>query len=344
MENMEINRILLTGSQGYIGSVLTKILLDKKYTVIGIDSNYYKNAMLSKPVKFINKDIRKIIDTDLKDIDAIIHLAALSNDATGEINEDLTEQINYEATIKLAKKAKKNGVKRFIFSSSCSIYGIAKNGIVTEKSKAYPITQYAINKLKAEKELKKLADNNFCVVILRNATVYGASPCFRDDVVVNNLTMNAVLTGQIRILSDGTPWRPLIDVRDLSHIFEEFLRIDANKVNGEIINIGFPENNLQVKDIAQSVKKVLPECDLVFTNEHGSDSRSYQVDFTKFLSLFPKIKQKWPIEKSVEDLAKQIKKAKLTKKDLQVGRFTRIKTLKELLQTKKLSKNLYWNT
>jgi nucleoside-diphosphate-sugar epimerase len=346
MENMEIKRVLVTGSHGYIGTVLTMLLVDKKYSVVGIDTCYYKNAQLTpgKKIKLIKKDIRDIAETDLKNIDAIIHLAALSNDATGELNEKLTEQINFKATIRLAKIAKKNGIKRFIFSSSCSIYGIVKDDIVTENSTAHPKTSYAINKLKVEKELKKLADEKFCVLFMRNATVYGASPCFRDDVVVNNLTMNAWLTGQIRIMSDGTPWRPLIDVRDLSNIFEKFLRIDAKKVNGEIINIGFYENNMRVKDIAQAVKNELPKCDLVFTNEHGADTRSYRVDFNKLEMLFPKLKQQWTVEKSIRDMVKQFKLAQVTKTDLNNSRFTRIKTLKNLLRVNKLSKNLYWKT
>src|SRR5260221_9152598 len=241
MENMELKHVLVTGSAGYIGSVLVGKLILKGYKVTGIDTLFFENTYLGKRFTgaFVQKDIRLITEKDLQGVDAIIHLAALSNDSMGELKKELTEDINYKATVRLAKLAKKAGVKRFIFPSSCSVYGIAKKSIVDEKSKAHVLTAYATSKIASEKAMQKLADKDFTVCLLRNATVYGFAPAFRDDLVVNNFVMCAMTTGEIRIKSDGTPWRPLIDVRDLSDIMITFLIITPKKINGEIINIGF---------------------------------------------------------------------------------------------------------
>lgn len=337
LESMAIKKVLVTGSHGYIGSVLMNDLLKINYSPVGVDIGYYLDSFVHSynHLPLLQKDIRDISEKDFQNVDAVIHLAALSNDATGEIEKKLTEDINYKATVKLAKLAKKSGVKRFIFSSSCSVYGIAKDGIVNENSPINPLTQYSINKVKAEEDLLQLADKNFCVIIMRNATVYGASPCFRDDLVVNNLTMHAIHTNQIRIMSDGTPWRPLIDVKDLSNIFITFLKADKKKVNGEIFNVGFDKNNVQVKDIALLIKHFLPHCEVTFTNEHGADARSYQVNFKKLHTVFPALRQQWPLKKSIPHLITFLRTNNVTKNDYLSGRFTRIKTLKNYLAQNK---------
>lgn len=345
MENMEIKHVLVTGDNGYIGSVLVQLLLDKGYLVTGLDTQYYKNKLdPQKIVSYpqIKKDIRKVTIRDLKDFDAVIHLAALSNDPMGALNPKLTDTINHLASINLAKLSKKAGVKRFLFSSSCSIYGIAKNGIVDETSPVTPLTEYAKSKIKVEKQLQKMATKNFCVGLLRNSTVYGYSPKFRDDLVVNNLTVTGYVTKVIKVLSDGTPWRPLIDVRDLSNIFAEFLVADSKSINGEVINIGFKENNFQVKDLVEVVQKNLKDCKVEFTGEHGSDTRSYKVNFNKFSKKFPNVSQNWPIEKSVKDLIIHLKNANFTKKDLDNGTYTRLKILTKLKDNGKLTNSLYW--
>jgi len=346
MESMEIKKVLVTGCDGYIGNVLCCELLRQKYKVTGLDTFFYKKGLKKKDkklgYKIINQDIRKLGLLDLSRYDAIIHLAALSNDPIGELNPRLTEEINYRATIKLAKKAKKQGVRRFLFSSSCSIYGIAKKPIVSELSSVNPLTEYARSKIKAEKELKKLASKDFCVSILRNSTVYGYSQKFRDDLVVNNLVACALTTGEIRIMSDGTPWRPLIDVRDLSNIFIAFLKADIKKINGRIINIGFNKNNYRVKDIVRLIQKELPYCKVVFTGEHGKDSRSYRVNFNKFNKIFSKIKQKWPLHKSIKDLIYNLKRNKYSLVDFSKHRYSRLVVLKELITLNKVDKILYW--
>lgn len=343
---MEVKTILVTGDRGYIGATLVPMLIDKKYSVIGFDTNFFQTELdppkEKKAYKQITKDIRNVAKEDLVGIDAIIHLGALSNDPMGEINPGLTENINFEASIQLAKLAKKTGVKRFLFSSSCSIYGIAKNGIVDETSPVNPLTAYAKSKIDTEHELKKLADETFTVGLLRNSTVFGYSPKFRNDLVVNNLTTTALAYKQIRIMSDGTPWRPLIDVRDLSSFFIAFLEADSVSINAKIINVGFGDSNFQVKDLVDEIKKQLPDCETVFTGEHGTDTRSYKVKFAIAASLFPEVKQNWPLKKSIADLIKHLTAATFNKRDFESGKYTRLAVLKDLLEQNKVDKDLYW--
>lgn len=340
-----MQKILVTGDKGYIGSVLVSKLLDKGYEVVGLDTGFFDKCLIKgkKDLNYrkIKKDVRNIEKKDLTGIDAIIHLSALSNDPMGEVDPKLTKEINYKASIRLAKLAKKSGVKRFLFSSSCSIYGIAKNGIVDEKSKINPLTAYAESKIKTEKALMKLASKDFVVGLLRNSTVYGFSSRFRNDLVVNNLVTTALAFGEIRIMSDGTPWRPLIDVRDLSDIFIKFLETKKT-ISGKVINIGFNENNFQVKDLVSVVGKQLPKCKITYTGEHGSDTRSYKVKFDLFKKLFPEIKQKWTIDKSVENMVVELAKTGYSKKNFEAKTYSRLAVLKNLLDEKKIDKNLYW--
>lgn len=340
-----MKKILVTGDRGYIGSTLVSILLKKKYEVVGFDTNYFTKRLGSENglvYTQVTKDVRGISEKDLDGVDAIIHLAALSNDPMGSINPKLTEEINYKASIRLAKLAKKAGVKRFLFSSSCSIYGIAKSGVVNEDTKANPLTAYAKSKINTEKVLQTLADSDFCVGLLRNSTVYGYSPKFRDDLVVNNFCVHAVAAGIVRVMSDGSPWRPLIDVRDLSSIFTEFLKAPVRLFNGKIINVGFNNNNFQVKQVLDLVKDAVPGLEVIYTGEHGRDSRSYRVSFDLFASLFPSIKQNWNLEKSVENLVTVLIKSGFSKKDLEEKNYTRLAVLNNLLERGKLDKNLYW--
>ena len=339
-----LKKVLITGVNGYIGTVLAEKVKKKGYKVVGWDNDYFKKITLG-PYK--NKYSSKKIDIrqkqiDLSKIDCIIHLAALSNDPMGALNEKLTYDINFKASLQLAKEAKRVGVKRFIFSSSCAVYGIAKSDIVNEKSKINPLTAYAKSKALAEEKLKKLADKDFCVCILRNATVYGYSPRFRNDLVVNNLVTSGLVLGEIRVLSDGTPWRPLIDVRDLSDIFCRFIEIEIKKVNGEIFNIGFSNSNYQVKDIIEVIKKYLPECKIKYTGEHGKDTRSYRVDFNKLSKLFPDVKQKWVLDRSVRDLIKKLKISKFGRVDFEKERYARLAILNSLINKGRVRKDLFW--
>lgn len=338
-----MKKVLVTGDRGYIGSVLVPLLIKNNYEVVGYDTDFFKtrNSAFSK-YKQITKDIRKITMSDIEGIDAIIHLCALSNDPMGDLDPTLTDEINFKSSVRLAKMAKKAGIKRFLFSSSCSIYGIAKSDIVDEESEVNPLTAYAKSKIDTEKALQELSDKNFIIGLFRNSTVYGYSPNFRNDLVVNNLVTTALAFGEIRILSDGTPWRPLIDVRDLCSIFIKFLSSDGRKINGNIINIGFDENNLQVKDIVAKIKKAVPGCRTVFTGEHGKDTRSYKVSFAKFQKIYPKIVQKWNIDKSIYDLVSRLKKNKFSKTDFESGRYTRLQVLSMLRKTNQLTEKLFW--
>lgn len=343
--NMEIKNVLITGVDGYIGSVLSELLRKQHLNVYGLDTFYYRGCTLGPYKKSyikIRSDVRDIDRSDLGTIDAVIHLAALSNDPLGALNPNVTKEVNYAATVRLAKLAKQAGVKRFIFSSSCSIYGIAR-GTVNENSPVKPLTAYAKSKINAENELKKLTDRNFCVCIMRNSTVYGYSPKFRSDLVVNNMVASAVTTGQIRMMSDGTPWRPLIDVRDLSNIFYQFLTAPAQKVNGKIFNVGFNENNIQIKSIAEEIKRRIPYCVIVYTGEHGKDTRSYKVNFDLFHRVFKNVRQEWPLRKSIADLIAKLKKYKVTKQMVDRGLFARVNRLKNLTVSQKLTSHLYWN-
>lgn len=341
---MEIKNVLVTGSEGYIGSVLIPKLLTQKYTVIGLDVGFFTNTNLvkNKPrYKLIKQDIREVENIDLHDIDAIIHLAALSNDPMGELDPNLTSDINYQSSISLAKKAKKSGVKKFIFSSSCSIYGTAIKDVVDETTKPHPLTEYANSKIKTENDLQKLANEKFQVSLLRNSTVYGFAPHFRDDLVVNNLALAGYTTGVIKVLSDGTPWRPLIDVRDLSEIFISFLN-DKRHLPTQPINIGFPENNVQVKDIVEYIHNILPNTKISFENQMPNDKRSYKVDFSLFLNLFPNIKQQWSLEKSIRNMILEFKRRNITREMFENGQFTRLRELQRLRDDKKLNNLLYW--
>lgn len=346
-------KILVTGDRGYIGSILAPMLVKNGYQVVGFDTDFFSQGRESafggktgasspkNSYKKITKDIREIKLSDLLGFDSIIHLSALSNDPMGEIDPKLTEKINHKASVRLASLAKKAGIRRFLFSSSCSIYGIAKKDFVDEKSEVNPLTAYAKSKIDTEKALIALSDENFCVGILRNSTVYGFSPSFRNDLVVNNFVSSALAYKQIRIMSDGSPWRPLIDVRDLSKIFMEFLSVPEKKINGQIINIGFSENNFQVKDIIVKVQKYVPNCKSVYTGEH-KDARSYKVNFAKFKSLFPKITQDWTLDRSIEDMVKNLKMLKFSKKDFESGNFTRLTILKNLMSKNLINSKLYW--
>lgn len=338
-----MKKIMVTGDRGYIGAVLVPKLIEKGYGVIGIDIGYANDSEFDNEkleYTYITKDVRDIESSDLKGIDAIIHLSALSNDPIGELNPKLTIDINHKSTIRLAKLAKKMKVERFIFSSSCSVYGIASNGVVDEKSKANPLTAYAKSKILSEKALAKLSSGNFCIGLMRNSTVYGYSPKFRNDLVVNNLVTCALALNKIKVLSDGSPWRPLIDVRDLADFFIKFLEIDASIINGKIFNVGFNENNFMVKNIVEKISKELPNTEIIFTGEHGHDSRSYKVKFDKVHKIFPDLSQKWTIDNSIKDLIINLNKLGFSRKEFDDEKYIRLANLKKLISKGKFDNNL----
>lgn len=340
-----MKRILVTGSDGYIGAVLTDYLRRQGYDVTGLDTLYFDDVVLGRyqrPYPLIRRDIRSVSELDVRGYDAIVHLAALSNDATGQLHPAVTEDINLRATIALARLAKRQRVKRFLFSSSCSMYGIRDDTPAEEGSPLCPLTAYARSKAMAEEALRSLADKRFCIGILRNATIYGYSPKFRSDLVVNNLVASALALQRIEIHSDGTPWRPLMDIRDLCDAFIALLYADAGAVNGVSINVGFDENNYQIKQVVEEVRTALPGSRVVYTHRHGADTRSYRVSFQKFKTLFPRITQRWPLKRSIRDMIRNLRMYHFIKKDFVNGRFDRVRELKKLMVQKKLNDTLYW--
>lgn len=342
-------RILVTGNQGYIGTILTDILINKGYEVIGFDTNYYDALAplpeTAKRIKQINKDIRLISKNDLLNIDAIIHLAALSNDPIGEVNPKLTTDINFGGTIKLAKLAKKAGVKKFIYSSSQSMYGISETDeeLNEDLSSKNPLTAYAATKWEAEVELKKLSSENFLVVCFRPSTVFGASPKLRCDIVYNNLVACAYTTGKIEIKSDGTPWRPVVHVQDVCSAFIAGLKAPENLVANQSFNVGIKNGNYTVKDLAEAAQRSVPGSILTFTGEHGKDSRTYRVSFKKILTILKDyFKPKWNLDRGGKELVEFFKSINFTEEDFRGRKCNRLPQLKFLIDNKKIDENLFW--
>ncbi len=338
-------RVLITGSEGYIGTQMAQLLMSKGHDVTGIDAGFYREAWLYNGVKFspkvITKDTRNITLTDLKGYDAIISLADLSNDPLGNQDPKNTYAINHTAIVRLAKLAKKAGIKRFIYSSSCSIYGVAKDGLVDETSEVFPQTAYAKCKLLVEEDLKKLADATFTTVYMRNATVFGASPRMRFDLVVNNLSGVAWTEKEIRLSSDGTPWRPLVHILDVCEAFLAVLEAPKNLVQNQIFNIGSTTGNYQVREVAKIIGKVFPGCKVTFGKSDG-DNRSYKVSFEKLKNTFPKLQMKRTVEDGAKELREVYNKIKMSKETYEFRGFTRLKEIDHLKQTGQINQEFYW--
>lgn len=339
-------RILVTGHNGYIGSLLVKILVERGYDVIGIDTNYFGEEcnlyQVKYPLEEIKKDIRGIAKKDLECVSAICHLAALSNDPVGELNPELTAQINYHASRRLAKLAKDAGVKKFVYSSSCSLYGIAGETTLAEDSPLNPRTAYAKSKVATERNILPLADKNFCVTVLRNSTAYGISPKLRVDLVVNNLVGWAVTTGEIKILSDGTPWRPLIHAEDIAGAFAAVIEAPEEVVNGECFNVGSNSENYQIRDIAYMVKDTMPNCKITMAQERGTDERTYKVNFDKINKQLPGFTAKWTLKKGIKQICEYYRKYAMNQEKFGGRYFIRLKQLKYLLETRQIDQNLFW--
>jgi nucleoside-diphosphate-sugar epimerase len=340
-------KILLTGNNGYIGPVMTRILKEHGHTVVGLDTGYFKGCELFEPEvspdKQIIKDIREIGREDIEGIEAVIHLSALSNDPLGELNPSLTEDINTTASEKLAVLAKQSGVEKYIFASSCSVYGIAPDDKpITETSPVNPITAYAKAKLEVETRLSKLADASFHPVFLRNATVYGLSPRLRLDLVVNNLTAWGTFTGKVAIMSDGMPWRPIVHITDFCRAFAAAVSADSKMVHNRVLNVGRNIENYRVKEIAEKVKRIVPGCSVEILNQTGSDERSYKVDFSKIKKVLPGFKPAFDVDMGIKELYEAYRKYGMTNDDFKGIKYIRVKWIKNLLQSGKLDKNLKW--
>lgn len=339
-------KILVTGNKGYIGSVLCGRLSLQGHSLVGLDTDFYDGCnflSLDYTVgKQLLKDVRNIAGDDFTGVDAVIHLAALSNDPIGALNPRLTSEINYLASVRLAKLAKDCGVKRFIFSSSCSVYGISGDEMIDESGLLRPETEYARSKVESERDISLFADKSFSPVFLRNATVYGISPMLRVDLVVNNLAGWAFTTKKIRVMSDGTPWRPLIHIQDICDAFIAVLNAPKELIHNQVFNVGQNRENYRVRDIVSAIKKEMPECEVEYTGEHGVDTRTYRVNFDKIAKVLGTyFKPKWDIEKGTKEIMASYKKVNFNKEDFEGDKFIRLKRIKKLLQEGRVDKNLF---
>jgi len=338
-----LKKVLVTGNLGYVGTVLTEILTRKNYYVTGLDVNYYKECLLepiNQNFNQINKDIRQIVIEDIIDFDAIIHLAGLSNDPLGELNPGLTEEINFHGTINLAKLANQAGVKRFIYASSQSMYGISETDheLDEDNSEKNPVTAYARTKWEAELILKRMNDQDFTVTCFRPSTVFGASPRLRCDIVYNNLVACAYTTGKIEILSDGTPWRPVVHVSDVCQAFVAGLEAPIEIIGGRAFNVGLPNGNFTVRELAEAAQRSVPGCELVFLNEH-TDPRSYKVSFNRILSeLGDYFTPEFDLDKGGKELVDYFSSVDLSEDDFRGRICNRLPQL-QYLQNKKIIDN-----
>jgi len=342
----KVKNILITGHNGYIGSVMTPHLLEAGYTVTGLDTGYFSDCTLvadGRQAPAVRKDIRDLLPEDLEGFDAVVHLAALSNDPIGNLNDSWTEDINFHASVKLAELAKAAGVSRFLFSSSCIMYGASNTDIVTEESPLDPKTEYARSKVKAEMAITKLAAPGFSPVFIRNGTIYGVSPRMRFDTVFNDLIGSAVSTGKVIVYSDGKPWRPVIHVQDVARMFQAVLDAPIDKVHNQAFNAGANSLNHQIIELANTAVRTVPGCKLEVIAKSGADQRTYKADFGKFAKTFPEFKFKWSVQTGAAELYEAFKRAKLTHADFVDKRFTRLKWLRYLLDTGLLDNALRWN-
>jgi len=339
-------RILLTGDKGYIGAVMVPMLIQEGHTVTGLDSDWFEHSAFSPLLSDIlswKKDLRDLEVSDLEGFDAVVHLAGLSNDPLGDLNPTLTYDINHLASVKLAKLAKEAGVKRFLFSSSCSTYGAAASeDLLDENAEFRPVTPYGRSKVLVEQDVAKLADANFCPTFLRNATAYGVSPRLRFDLVLNNLVAWAHATGRIYIKSDGTPWRPIVHIADISRAFIAVLNAPMDLVRGQAFNVGRSDENYQIRDLAEIVNKTVPGCRVEYAKDGSPDTRCYRVDFSKINRVLPDFKPQWTARKGARELYDAVRGAGLQLEDFEGPRYKRISHIQQLLSSGRLDANLRW--
>jgi nucleoside-diphosphate-sugar epimerase len=339
MAETKVMHLLITGNQGFIGPILVRLAKEAGHNVTGLDIGYFEDCVAGsmpevKPDRQIVRDIRDVKAADLDGVDAIVHLAGLSNDPMGALNADLTYDINLEATARLGELARDAGVTRFAFASSCSIYGAAGNeGALDETAPFNPVSAYAVSKVKSEERLAALANENFSPIFLRNATAYGVSPRTRFDLVVNNLSGWAHTAGIIKVMSDGTPWRPLVHIEDISRAALAAVSARREAIHNQAFNIGRNDANYQVRDIAEAVKKAFPDANLEITGETGGDPRSYKVDFTKALTKLPGFEPQWTLEKGVDEIARWLRNNGLQDGSFDTRLFIRLKQLKYAMET-----------
>src|SRR5215813_7157170 len=340
-------KVLVTGHTGYIGAVLVPLLLEAKHEVTGLDTDFFAgcdfNDSLAQ-VPTLHKDLRDVIGKDLEGFDAVIHLAALSNDPLGNLNRKCTYDINHRASVRLAQFAKEAGVPRFLFSSSCSLYGVAAgDGLLAEDASFNPVTPYGESKVRVEQDVARLADDRFSPTFLRNSTAYGVSPRLRADLVVNNLVGFAYTTGEVLVASDGTPWRPLVHVEDISRAFLAILQASLPLVHNQAFNIGRTEENYQIRDLAAMVEEIVPGSRVKYVEGGGPDLRCYRVNCDKIARTLPEFRPQWTVRRGIEQLYAAFKAHALTVEEFTGTRYIRIKHISSLLATARLDPTLRWS-
>lgn len=337
-------RVLVTGTEGYLGCLVAPLLMQDGHEVVGLDTGYYRDGWLYRGVDVapltILKDMRDVTVEDLAGFDAVVAMAELSNDPIGDLIGDVTFEVNHKGSVHVAEIAKQAGVSRFVYMSSCSVYGVA-DGTVDESSPINPQTSYAKCKVLTETDVAALADDNFSPSFLRNATAFGASPRQRFDIVVNNLSGLAWTEKKIAMTSDGTPWRPLVHALDIAEAIRLTLAADRQTVHNQIFNVGSDENNYTVREIAETVADVFPGCELSF-GEPGADNRSYKVAFHRIQELLPEYKAQWSVRDGAEQLRRIFESIKLDKETFTGRGHTRLKQIQHLMGTGQVDDKLYW--
>ncbi len=339
-------RVLLTGHDGYIGAVLAPLLLSEGHEVVGLDTGYFGDCLFGEsplPLSVLNRDIRDVRPEDLAGFDAVVHLAAISNDPLGNLNPECTYDINHRASVRLAQLAKRAGVRRFLYSSSCSVYGASsQDDVLDEQASFAPVTPYAESKVWVERDVLKLADDEFSPTFMRNATVYGVSPRLRGDLVVNNLVGWAITTGKVMLKSDGTPWRPLVHVEDVCKAFAVALKAPRESVHAQAFNVGRQGENYRVRTVAELVHKAVPGSELSFAEGAGADPRCYRVDFSKIARVLPEFNPGWDVARGILQLRDAFRAVGITRDDLEGDRYLRIKTIQRLLEQGRIDSDLRW--
>jgi nucleoside-diphosphate-sugar epimerase len=325
---------------------MVPVLRAAGHEVAGLDTYFFEDCGVSDdeqpPVPCVRKDLRDVTIEDLRGFDGVVHLAALCNDPLGDLNAGWTHDINHAASYRLAKLSSEAGVRRFVYASSCSMYGAAGQELVTEGAQLSPLTPYAVSKVRAEEDIGKLASTDFSPVFMRNATAYGMSPRLRADVVLNNLVCWAYTTGKIRIMSDGTPWRPIVHIEDIARAAAAALVAPREAIHNEAFNVGANDENYQVRDLARIVQQTVPGCEVEYAAEGGPDPRSYRVDFGKLTRHLPDFRPKWSAPLGAQQLFEAVRRAGLTLADFQSRKFIRLPQLKHLLDTNRLDDTLRW--
>ena len=342
-----IMKILVTGTEGYLGSLLAPLLLADGHDVTGVDTGFYRNGCLyrdpgTQPMT-LAKDIRRIEPEDVAGHEVIVHMAELSNDPTGELSPGITHEINHKGTVRLAEIARQAGVRRFVYMSSCSVYGVAGgNAPVDETSPINPQTAYAECKALCERDLRPMASDGFTPVFMRNATAFGASPRQRFDLVVNNLCGLARTTGKIAMISDGTPWRPLVHGLDIAQAIRCVIGAPVDAVHGEIFNVGSNEQNYRIREVAEIVGETFTGCEVTF-GEQGSDNRSYRVNFDKIHKHLPDFRCNWDVRRGVRQFHQLFERIDLGEAEFGDRPFTRLKQLEYLIRTGQIDDHFFWN-